>query len=127
VSVYMSTFTDWLRERMAHPTNPLRASQIAAYADVSDGTVGNWVYGRTEPDIRSLHKLADGLGIPRSYLRQMVYPEPEDAGAGDLTPDEQDLVAVFRSATSEGRRALLAVAEVLRGLSQDSDESSTGL
>jgi transcriptional regulator with XRE-family HTH domain len=121
-------FSAWLDTTMSE--RGLTNRQIAGWAGVTHSTIRLWRLGTSAPTWDNCGKIAAALHLPASTIRALAGYDPREAGEplpADLTPDEQSLVQVFRSATPEGRRALLAVAEVLRGLSQESDESSTGL
>jgi transcriptional regulator with XRE-family HTH domain len=121
-------FSAWLDKVMKDKGYTNR--QVAGWAKVTHSTIRLWRLGTSNPTWENCGNIAAALHLPASSIRALAGYDPREDGEplpADLTPEEQDLIRVFRAGTPAARRALLAVVEVLRGTSEASDESSTGL
>lgn len=76
--------------------------QVAQASGVSPTTLENWIYGRTQPRLRELAKVADALGVNPAELEAayegVAPPEPPLTEAlRDLLPELRELVVVLRA------------------------------
>lgn len=57
-------------------------AEMAEYLGVTRNTVGNYVNGRTTPDLRTLRLWAMRCGVPLNWLQTGETPPPHDGGDG---------------------------------------------
>lgn len=55
-------------------------AEMAVYLGVTRNTVGNYVNGRTIPDLRTLRLWAMRCGVPLVWLQTGETPPPSDGG-----------------------------------------------
>ena len=77
---------------------------VARYAEVSYQTVSAWVTGRGYPRPEAMERICRFFGIKQSALT-------EDRSA---VTDEQKLLMLYRSLSSDGQKKLMERAEELR-------------
>ena len=73
------TFAEFLRRLIDE--RGITPSQVAAYAGVGRSTVNYWIRGVSIPERPSVEKLADGLGIDRDLVRDIIEGRPVDPQA----------------------------------------------
>ena len=91
-----------LRQRARLTQQPL-GEQLG----VSAVAVGKWERGQTQPDIRSLTRMADIFGTTIDDLCDRVPPVPSEA------PNIQVMTRAFRQLTAEEQEKYLAVGRAL--------------
>lgn len=79
---------------------------VAIEAGVSSTTIDNWLYGRTEPRLRQLAKVAEVLRVSPATLEAayegVAPPEPPITDAlRDLLPELRELVVLLRAQADE--------------------------
>ena len=80
----------------------IKQIQIAEYLNVSQGTVSNWFKGLNSIDIEHLADLCSFLNVS---LDQIFGFEPLSPAI--LSTNEEELIKVFRSLSSEGQEKTL--------------------
>ena len=76
---------------------------IARYAEVSYQTVSAWVCGRGYPRAEAMEKLCKFFGVKQSALTESQSNETQ----------EDQLIAIYRSLSQEGKNKLMERAEEL--------------
>lgn len=72
--------------------------KVAKLTGIGQSTFSDWKNGRTKPKTSKLEKIADALGVSLDYL--LTGKETINRAA---TVQEQELLRLFRSLTSDGR------------------------
>lgn len=85
----------------------LTQQQLGEQLGVSAVAVGKWERGQTQPDIRSLTRMADIFGTTIDDLCDRVPPAPAEA------PNIQVMTRAFRQLTAEEQEKYLAVGRAL--------------
>ena len=85
----------------------LTQQQLGEQLGVSAVAVGKWERGQTQPDIRSLTRMADIFGTTIDDLCDRTVPETPD------TPSIQVMTRAFRQLTPEEQEKYLAVGRAL--------------
>jgi len=105
----MTAFSDWLTVTMAARKLSLRA--VAERAGVGHTTVRSWREGIARPTWENCIAIAKALRVDDALVRSLAGYS--DVG-GDtyiaeatLTPEEDQIVQAWRTASAEGRRLLL--------------------
>lgn len=78
-------------------------SKITELANISKNNISNYKNGQI-PNASTLYKLSQILGVSMEYI--IAGKE-----AADLTPEEQQLVELYRAADDRGRRRIRQTAE----------------
>ena len=89
----------------------IKQVDIAAYMGVSQGSVSNWIKGTNSIDIENLAKLCAFLGVS---LDQMYGLTPL-ASSMRLTPDESELLQLYRSVNEDGQYHIRETAKMVAG------------
>lgn len=89
----------------------IRQIDIAEHMGVTQGAVSNWIKGVNSIDIENLAELCAFLGIT---LNQIYGVEPIDPDVS-LSPEESELVNIFRSLNNEARNMLMGTARAFAG------------
>ncbi len=76
---------------------------LAAVFGLTQSTVGGWESASRTPKIEMLCKLADYFNVTTDYLLDRAPRAPQQP---ELTDDEQELLAVYRSLDHKGKRQL---------------------
>lgn len=101
--------------------------QVAQAAGVSPTTLDNWLYGRTQPRLHKMAKIAEALGLRPGDLEAayegVAPPEPPLTEAlRDLLPELRELVVLLRAQADaeilEQVRAALEARRRAAGLSR---------
>lgn len=96
----------------------LTQAQAASLSGVPLGTLRRWEQGVNEPSIDSIIQLADLYGVSTDELLGSGFADIE-YDSGMLTPDEREMLRLYRECPQGGREHLLRVAEdtiaMLRG------------
>ena len=98
---------------------------LAAYLRISPGNLCDWEKGRSEPDIAGLIKLADFFGESIDYL----VNRSDECGtpiSEPLSRQQQSLIYLVRTLPEKNVRKLIAYANELRNMKNDSAELSNG-
>lgn len=82
--------------------------QLATIINVAPSTVGNYIQGKTEPDLTTLVSLSNALNVSVDLLLGKV-------SSADRSIDEDYLVRLFRQADVKNQKIIL---EVTRTISQ---------
>ena len=78
-------------------------TEVTKLANISKNNIGNYKNWQI-PNATTLYKLSQIFGISMEYL--LTGKEPEE-----LTPEEKNLVNLYRSADERGKRAIIRTAE----------------
>ncbi len=92
-----------LRLENCMKTNKISNSEITKALNLNKNAIGNYKNGQI-PNASILYELSNFLGISMEYL--LAGKE-----AGELTPEELQLVEFYRKADERGKRAILRTAE----------------
>lgn len=85
----------------------LTQQQLGEQLGVSAVAVGKWERGQTQPDIRSLTRMADIFGVTIDELCDRVPPVPAE------DPNIQVMTRAFRQLTPDEQQKYLAVGRAL--------------
>ena len=77
--------------------------RLTELAEISKNNIGNYKNGQI-PNATTLYKLSQILGVSMEYM--IAGKE-----AADLTPEEQQLVDLYRQADARGKRSILRIAQ----------------
>lgn len=94
----------------------LSQQQLGNQLGVSAVAVGKWERGQTQPDIRSLTRMADIFGTTIDDLCDRAAAAPGDA------PNVQVMTRAFRQLTEEEQEKLIAVGRALFAHAFDQEE-----
>lgn len=78
------------------------------------GTLRRWEQGVNDPDTDNLVRLADLYGVSTDEILGSRYA-PKEAPT-DLSPDERELLSLYRSTNQQGRVSIMAVARASQGV-----------
>lgn len=92
-------------------------AEVTKLANISKNNIGNYKNGQI-PNATTLYKLSQIFGISMEYL--LTGKEPEE-----LTPEERNLVDLYRTADERGKRAIIRTAEA-ENMEQESSDSKIG-
>lgn len=99
-----------------------RNVDLAEACGVGKSAVSNWLSGKTSIDIERIPAICDFLGVTVDEFfgrANAMRPEPE------LSPDEKELVVLFRNMSPDMQRTLLETARnfaALRGVDEHDRE-----
>lgn len=105
--------------RQAHIPK-MSQEKLGALVGFERSTIAMWEAGRSEPDNKTLIKLAEIFGVSTDYLLGLTdkkeEPAPEDEGG----PSEKDvrLIEWFRSLPPGKRKAILMLGEAPEDLDE---------
>lgn len=74
------------RLRRALRVSDVSVQQMADFLDVTRGSVGNWINGRVQPDVRTLRLFALRTGFPLAWLVSGEEPPSGDDGSSISEP-----------------------------------------
>ena len=111
--------------------------ELADIAQVSRSAVSLWEIGETEPRMGAVQLMADYFGILKRNIIEdggmdnvrvsadgrMYEVKPKQL---DLTSDESELLALFRSTDNRGKETILAVARMQQGVERQSPSRAVG-
>ena len=80
--------------------------QLADALNLAPSTLGNYIHGLREPDFATLSRVADFFGVTADFLLGRRPPE-------GLSHEEEELVRLYRALSSQGRKLLRAIGELL--------------
>ncbi len=83
--------------------------QLATMINVAPSTVGNYIQGKTEPDLATLLALADALNVSVDLLLGK-------ASSADRSHDEDHLIKLYRQANAQNKKTILAVVKTIAQL-----------
>ena len=89
----------------------IRQVEISEHMGVSQGTVSNWFKGTNSIDIENLAELCAFLGVSLDQIFGVAPLTPEVT----LSPEETDLLGMFRSLNGTGREMLMGTARAFAG------------
>lgn len=95
----------------ARKKSGLTQTQASEMSGIPLGTLRRWEQGVNEPSIDAIIQLADLYGVSTDVLLGSDYAVTEYDSS--TTPDEQELLRVWRSLDETKRAALLAVARAM--------------
>jgi len=95
----------------------LTMDQVIVSTGVNERTVKEILRGRTKPHARTLHRLAEGLGVSAD---EFFWPTPEVAGSSPELVDREILEKVELLLNSNQRNLLIELVGVLSRCSMDS-------
>ncbi|ORM00687.1 hypothetical protein [Prescottella equi] len=82
----MSDFATWLAD-VARTRGLETEAEISRAVNISQSIVGRWRIQGTAPEIKSLRRVADGLGVSiQEALVAAGYVTPEEVGVVEVTP-----------------------------------------
>jgi len=96
------------RIRVLRRARGLTQDRLASTTGVSRSAVAQWESDRSGHSAGMLRRIADALGVSVSMLRDGWDEGPANSM---LTPQEQQLLSLYRSCSEEDRSVLLHVAE----------------
>lgn len=85
-------------------------NEMAKRLGLTGRAVGAWESGRAKPGIDKLQEIADYFGVSPHWLL-----DGSDGGSTDLSPDEVELLACYRSTDERGRASIIDTARRERG------------
>lgn len=80
-------------------------SELARRAHATQQAIQRYESGEREPKVSAVINIAAALGVTLSYL--LGLDEDENV----LSPNEQHLIGLYRSANEQGKSAIMAIAE----------------
>lgn len=89
----------------------IRQIDIAEHMGISQGSVSNWIKGTNSIDIENLAELCAFLGVS---LDQIYGVAPLEQSAS-LSPDEAELLGLYRAVIPEGQRHIMSAARMVAG------------
>lgn len=95
--------------RMLLEESNITQKQLAATINVAPSTVGNYIQGKTEPDLNTLVALADALNVSVDFLLGK-------ASEADRSVEEDYLVRLFRQADGNNKKIILEVTKTISQL-----------
>ena len=98
--------------------NLLTQEQFGRIAGVSAMAVSQWECGRAVPRMGAIQRLSDHFGVPKSTIMGDVveyetFTLRDDESREIFTPDERELLELYRSLDRNGREMALCA---LRGM-----------
>ncbi len=106
-------FKEWFAAELKRRTMSDR--QFALYAKVSPHAPRTWRLGSSRPSYENCAVIAHVFRVESSFVRRLVgYAGDDAAHEPQLSPDEFDLVSVWRQAGADGRRLLQLAARAVR-------------
>lgn len=113
------------RLKLARIAKKLTQKQLGALAGVTGSAIGNYENGFSNPNEDVLIRLMAVLGVDANYL----YADDMAAisNARFLSPEEENLITLYRALNGAGQTALLSTAQTFAGnpaLSKDIHESA---
>ncbi len=70
--------------RIAEAIGDMTQEAVAKRVGVTQPTVGRWIAGKAIPEMVTLRRLADTLGVPAAWLLQPLLGDAEPADTDDL-------------------------------------------
>ena len=92
--------------------------KLANAVGTTQQTIQRWEAGKTDPQISKIKAISNALNVTVSYLLGIDRPDANTA-EGQLSTDERELVALYRSANPQGRAAIMAVAQASQGVARE--------
>lgn len=89
----------------------IRQIDIAEHMGISQGSVSNWIKGTNSIDIENLAELCSFLGVS---LDQIYGVAPLEQSAS-LTPDETELLGLYRAVIPVGQEHIMSTARMVAG------------
>ena len=86
--------------------NNITQKQLASMINVAPSTVGNYIQGKTEPDLATLVALSDALNVSVDLLLGK-------ASGADRSIEEDYLVKLFRQSDSKSKKIILEVTKTI--------------
>ena len=83
--------------------------QLSVMINVAPSTVGNYIQGKTEPDLTTLVALSDALNVSVDLLLGK-------ASGADRSTDEDYLIKLFRQADAKNKKIILEVTKTISQL-----------
>ena len=84
----------------------VRAADVARATGLQPSTFSDWKKGKSQPKLEKLQKIADFFDVPLEYFTTGAELDTTHPSAMELTPQEQDLIRLFRSAPSDKQKIL---------------------
>ena len=89
--------------------NNITQKQLASVINVAPSTVGNYIQGKTEPDLTTLVSISDALNISVDLLLGK-------ASGADRSVNEDYLVKLFRQADAKNQQIIIEVTKTISQL-----------
>ncbi len=89
----------------------IKQVEISEHMGVSQGTVSNWFKGTNSIDIENLAKLCAFMGVSLDQ----IYGVTPITNEVTLTPDETELVNLYRSLNDNAQKMLIETARAYAG------------
>ncbi len=89
----------------------IRQIEIAEHMGVSQGSVSNWIKGVNSIDIENLAMLCSYLGVSLDQIYGVAPITPDVS----LSPEETELISIFRGLNHSGKNMLLSTARAFAG------------
>lgn len=101
------------RLKLARIAKKLTQKQLGALAGVTGSAIGNYENGFSNPNEDVLIRLMAVLGVDANYL----YADDMAAisNARFLSPEEENLITLYRAMNAAGQTALLSTAQTFAG------------
>lgn len=98
------------RIREARKQAGIKQVDLCARLGISQGALSGWENGKYEPDCTGWLSLAEVLGVSVDYLMggtSSVHLPSNVAQDYDLSPDEEQLLTMYRSMNQQGKEYIL--------------------
>jgi len=93
----------------------MTAKEVGAQIGKSEKTVSGWEHGRGQPDADMLFRLCEIYNVASM---SDFYTEEPPVRSDSLSPDETELLSIYRSVNKEGKATLMNVARSVATNSQ---------
>ncbi len=100
----------------------LTQARLAELVDVTSNHISKYENGYTSPTLPTLSTLAQTLNTTTDYLlglSDIPHPGAEPDANADLTPDEIELLTIYRERSAGDRKRLLGIFEMIRGIGRE--------
>ena len=101
----ISTFKDRLTEAME--IRGMKSIDLAKSAKLSESTVSQYRSGYAEPKKDKLTRIANALDVNPVWLMGLNVPMDVNPLKGDLTPEEKELLRLFRQLSDDQKAMIL--------------------
>ena len=112
--------------RKLRESRDLTQEELGRIAGVSSMAVSQWENGRAVPRMGAIQRMADYFNIPKS---EIMGDERGEVAYENMSQDEHELLALYRSMSSDMKRTLLETARnfaALKGVGKLDGERVAG-
>ncbi len=95
---------------------------LADMLDISQNQVSRYERSAMNPGIDTLVRIANCFDTTTDYLlglSDIPHPGAEPDANADLTPDEIELLTIYRERSAGDRKRLLGIFEMIRGIGRE--------